>query len=386
MRANPGGILAPEDVIGRDPFVGQLWRVLEVQSIVLTSERRIGKTSVIRKMVDAPASQSVCFMRDIEDYRSPNEFIAGICADVQPILSKKERARLAIWGLLERLGGTEIGDLKLPQFTSHWKTLLAALFSDIFSAELGQVVFFWDELPLFLYNVKNTTGERDAMELLDALRSLRQKYANLRMVFTGSVGIHQVIGSLRKHGYANDPTNDMAIIEVPPLEPNEGARLAELLIEGERIQVLDDPVKVCNALSSAAGHIPYYIHYLIARIRNGNGRIQSSEVETCLRELISDPNDPAHFYYYQTRLSTYYGALEAEVALHALDILAAQTSAVAFEHLVNLIKHKTARADEELIRQVLQVLLKDHYICRHSDGSYGFRYSIVQNWWTYTRG
>jgi len=53
MRANPGGVLAPEDVIGRDKLIEQIWRVLENQSVVLTSERRVGKTSVIRKMVDA---------------------------------------------------------------------------------------------------------------------------------------------------------------------------------------------------------------------------------------------------------------------------------------------------------------------------------------------
>lgn len=386
MRANPGGILAPEDVIGRDHLIDQLWRVLEVQSIVLTSERRIGKTSVIRKMVAAAGPDRICFLRDIEDFRSPNEFIAGIYADVQAILSKKERARLAIWGLLEKLGGTEIGDLKLPQFTSHWKTLLAALFSDIFSTESRPVVFFWDELPLFLYNVKTTSGERDAMELLDALRALRQKYANLRMVFTGSVGIHQVIGSLRKHGYANDPTNDMAIIEVPPLDPDQGARLTGLLLEGEQIEILDDQTRVSEALSAAAGHIPYYIHYLVSRIRNGSGQIRFSGVKSCLNELISDPNDPAHFHYYKTRLTTYYGSTEAEIALLTLDALATHPEPMSFEDLVNFVKHKSDKADRELFRDILQVLLKDHYIARDAKGKYGFRYSIVQTWWIYTRG
>lgn len=54
MRANPGGVLAPEDVIGRSGLIQHIWRVLETQSVVLTSERRVGKTSVIRKMVAAP--------------------------------------------------------------------------------------------------------------------------------------------------------------------------------------------------------------------------------------------------------------------------------------------------------------------------------------------
>ncbi len=126
MRANPGGVLAPEDVIGRDKLIEQIWRVLENQSVVLTSERRVGKTSVIRKMVDASHSDRLCFLRDVEGFRSPTEFIEGIYYDVEQILSKRERARLAVWGLLEKLGGTEIGHLKLPQVKPHWKNLLAA--------------------------------------------------------------------------------------------------------------------------------------------------------------------------------------------------------------------------------------------------------------------
>ena len=149
MRANPGGILAPEDVVGRDKLIERLWRALEFQSVVLTSERRVGKTSVIRKMVNAPGPERVCFMRDVEGFRSPGEFIEGIYVDVQPILSKKERARMAMWGLLEKLGGTEISHLKLPHVKPHWKNILTALFEDIFTEETRPIIFFWDELPLF---------------------------------------------------------------------------------------------------------------------------------------------------------------------------------------------------------------------------------------------
>ncbi len=396
MKANPGGVLADDDVIGRDALIDFLWRVLDRQSIVLTSERRVGKTSVIRKMVNsADAADKVCLLRDIESLRSAGEFIEGIYADVQALLSKKERAKMVMWGLLEKLGGTEIRDVKLPAVKPHWKNILSALFEDIFTDEKRQVIFFWDELPLFLYNVKEgdgapgskeSDGPRDAMELLDALRMLRQKHRNLRMVFTGSVGMHQVIESLRKYGYANDPTNDMEIIEVPPLIPEDGLDLAGLLLEGERIKVAGDIAAVSGAISDAAGHIPYYIHCLVSRIRNSNKEIDCEGVRQCLENLIGDPNDPAHFDYYQTRLRTYYGSVEAELALHALDALAPSGRPLAFPELFNLVKHKTPNAEEELFRRVLQVLLKDHYLIRNADGAYSFRYSIVQSWWVYTRG
>jgi hypothetical protein len=223
------------------------------------------------------------------------------------------------------------------------------------------------------------------MEVLDALRALRQKYAKLRMVFTGSVGMHQVIGSLRKHGYANDPTNDMLTIEVPPLHPDDGSHLASLLLEGESITVLGDAAEVSRRVSNAAGHIPYYVHCLVSRIRNAGGRVDAHRVTSCLDDLISDPNDPAHFQYYQSRLTTYYGSVEARLALHALDALASLGRPAKFPELLNLVRHKSVDAEEEPFREVLLVLLKDHYLFRSSDGTYSFRYSIVQNWWKYTR-
>ena len=106
---------------------------------------------------------------------------------------------------------------------------------------------------------------------------------------------------------------------------------------------------------------------------------------SCLDDLISDPNDPAHFQYYQSRLTTYYGSVEARLALHALDALASLGRPAKFPELLNLVRHKSVDAEEEPFREVLLVLLKDHYLFRSSDGTYSFRYSIVQNWWKYTR-
>lgn len=361
-----------------------LWETLDTRSVVLTSERRVGKTSVIRKMAGEPGNR-VCFLRDVEDLKSPGEFVERMYEDVEPVLSRTERARIKMFSVLEKLGGMEIKDIKLPHMKQHWKNVLSALFEDIFAAEDRLVVFFWDELPLFLYSVKSVGGEKDAMEVLDVLRAMRQKYPNLRMVFTGSVGLHQVIGSLRNHGYANDPTNDMATIEVPPLEPPEGTRLADLLLEGEKVKVSGERSEIASMVSRAVGHIPYYIHYLVSRISNSAGEVSQESVEDWLESLITDPNDPAHFHYYQTRLLTYYGA-DSALAFHALDALALAETPMSFSELLNLVQHKTPHAGVERFREITQVLLKDHYIRKATDGKYSFRYSIVRRWWAYARG
>ncbi len=56
------------------------------------------------------------------------------------------------------------------------------------------------------------------MEMLDTLRALRQTYPQLKMVYTGSIGLHHVVAKLKKLGYNNVPTNDMYPYELQPLQ------------------------------------------------------------------------------------------------------------------------------------------------------------------------
>src|SRR5262249_27973119 len=150
---------------------------------------------------------------------------------------------------------------------------------DVAAAGGHRLVLFWDELPLFLHNVKTTAGERPAMEVLDMLRSMRQRHRHVRMVFAGSVGRHQVISEMRKARYANDPTNDMRVVEVPPLDPADGALLARRLIEGESLRCAEDPDSIALRISEAAAHIPFYIHYLVVRLKEQDAAIGGADAD-----------------------------------------------------------------------------------------------------------
>ena len=60
----------------------------------------------------------------------------------------------------------------------------------------------WDEFPLMLHNLQQREGSDSAIQLLDHLRALRLARADrLRFLFTGSIGLHLVLRSLRKAGH-----------------------------------------------------------------------------------------------------------------------------------------------------------------------------------------
>jgi hypothetical protein len=273
----------------------------------------------------------------------------------------------------------------LPHITIHWKPLLIALIADL-CVDGRPVVFFWDELPLFLQKLATRINDVAAMEVLDVLRSLRQTYPSLRMVFTGSVGLHHVVRSLRKQKYSNSPTNDMRLIEVPPLCFDDATLLARLLIEGEGLSCDPGAETIAKAIADAVGRVPFYVHMVIAGLTSAHSPVTTASVESYVSELITSPLDPADFRNYRYRLSTYYEGHERDIAFAVLDCIADSTQSLTTRALVPLLRHKGIDAAEGPTREVVDSLERDHYVIRHPQfGTYAFRYELVRKWWSFDR-
>lgn len=50
VKPNPGGTITGEAIVNREKEIESIWRTLQNRSVVVTSERRVGKTSILRKM------------------------------------------------------------------------------------------------------------------------------------------------------------------------------------------------------------------------------------------------------------------------------------------------------------------------------------------------
>ncbi len=247
------------------------------------------------------------------------------------------------------------------------------------------VLFFWDEMPLMLFNLKEREGEHTAMEMLDTLRSLRQTHPNIRMVFTGSIGLHLLISSLRRSGYANDPTNDMYMVDVEPLEFPDAVNLALLLLKGESITG-DDLETTAKEIAAAVDGIPHYIHHVVDQIKNLGGKISSDIVERVVLTCLTDSDDRWHMCYYRDRLNTYYEAEERKFALRILDVLCVSKEAMSFSDLFNLVKAQIVTEDSEAVRNVLTKLRRDHYVVQDKNGTFSFRFPLIQRSWRLQRG
>ncbi|MEY2857561.1 MAG: hypothetical protein RLZZ74_1873 [Cyanobacteriota bacterium] len=383
FKANPGGQIAPEEIVGREELIERLWERLQQQSLILSGERRIGKSSILKKMTAEAAPNLLPIYRDLEGTRTPIEFVEAVWQDTETYLRDAGKAR-RVREYLSKLIGSYFDGYQFPEIASeHWKILLTKTIEDLVTLQDKQIVLIWDEMPHMLGNF----SDEIAMEVLDSLRSLRQTYPDVRMVFSGSIGLHHIIKNLQKAGYSNDPTNDMYPIEGQPLSLEDATELTINLLQGEDISVVD-LAQTAEQIAVAVDCIPFYIHHLINQLKDLDQEINEEVIAITINQCLRSSLNLWKMDHYRERIDNYYSDTQKPYALEILDILSINP-ATSFTRLWQYLKSEPETKDKEMARAVLRLLLKDYYLVQEdnlSGSMYTFRYQLVQKYWQISRG
>ena len=90
--------------------------------------------------------------------------------------------------------------------------------------------------------------------------------------------------------------------------------------------------------------------------------------------------------HFHERISTYYTSAERPFALGLLDALSTADKPLGFDDVFNLLKSRLVTEDSDMVRRLLTLLQRDHYIRQQANGTYGFRFSLIQRSWRLQRG
>ena len=331
----------------------------------------------------------VPFYQDLEAVHSIGDLIRSIYATAQQSLRvmPNVKACIAKWSTLlpKKIGGVD-----LPTADGSWQALFAEVFDDLINAadDNTRILMLWDEFPLMLRNLQRKAGNDAPIQLLDHLRALRLTRADrLRFLFTGSIGLHLVLRSLREAGNTNDPVNDMLSLTVPPMAGRDTCGLAKALLRETRAAPAQIP-RLASEIAKQVGGFPYYVHHVVDQLDQLRRQPRLEDVSAAVDHLLYDPHDPANLNYYVTRLSSYYADDRRALALLVLDTLARQPSRTPVPKLLNLCKHRDPSLEDEQLGEVLTMLSEDHYIERSkcADGmACDFRWLLIKKWWKETR-
>ncbi len=386
---NPGGTLPPSQIYDRDELIARLWRTLARQSVYLSAERRMGKTSVLRKMLADPPPGVVAVACDLEKVASPAELVESLLQAIHDKLPHLLRARGVLRRSLAGLGiakfsVTAIGSVEFRQSVEpQWSTALERVLSSLQQVDAENVVLFLDEVAYGLSSIARTTSAADAQAILDHLRAARQTDGRLRMLYASSIGLHHVLGEIGATAGSWAPVNGLLIEDVGPFTPYHAKGLARALIEGESITTPDGEA-LAAAVAEASDGVPYYIHHIVRRLLDSSPPIEPSVVQEVVALAIDDPYDGWGFEHYVTRLEPYYGD-EAALAGDVLDIVAVSGS-LPFNRLLSLLtaRRELFEKDRERILRLTDLLQKDHYLVQVGD-DLRFRLGLVARAWARRR-
>lgn len=371
-------------MIGRDKELELLERRLEENSILFVAERRIGKTTVLKALKERLAENlvdSVVVFSDLESVSTPFEFVDKIYSSVSSKVSFVEKALFfsskAFSSTKENI--ESIKSVKFKSRSFNWKKHLENVITELCQKTAGKVIFLWDEVPYMLKNIQDKHSENIGLEILDKLRELRQTNNNLRMVYTGSVGIHHILKDL-KQSSASQPINDLCIIELLPISEGSAKELIDILFEKES---LGKPCEdVVLKIMAGCDCVPFYITKLIYKMSDSDKTVS---VDSIISDIIHGAADEFQMEHFKDRLKDYYigrhkDYYHAEIAKNLLDIIAEKDSPISINECFNLIKSAIVIDDKDVIIELLSSLAKDFYITNHK-GSYTFKFSLIRKWW-----
>ena len=120
MQAVPGGNISGEAIIGREKEISDIWRTLEKQSVILTAERRVGKTCILRKMGEQPRNKWTPLTCSVEQCSHPIECVEKIYdqASLMEVQSTKGAWLKRIRSGYKKIAGTEVAGWKIPSITA----------------------------------------------------------------------------------------------------------------------------------------------------------------------------------------------------------------------------------------------------------------------------
>lgn len=397
MKANPGGIIDGDAIIGRENEIDEIWDTLEKRSVILTAERRVGKTCVLRKMSEHPRNGWIPLFCWVEQCAHPIECVEKIYEEA---LQMEVQSTKGVW--LERirsgyktLAGTEIAGWQLPQIKSDWKRLLANLVEDVAENTGNRILVILDEFPLMVSKISNMPdgGPELAMDFLDTLRALRQKYQptdRIRFVLSGSIGLHLVLETLRRnHDYKSNPISDMETIVLSGMCEADVQLMSCKYLDEEGIN-RKSPDEFDLRMSERTDGLPLYIQHVCERFQDAKRtEVTPEDIDRAVRELF-DSRLVEGFAYAAKRIESYYAKLGMDrMAALILKRLSHETDFIPEKRIIDYLRSQMKVEHDDIVLSALELLWDDNYVVRDTSTGgrrYRFRYHIMRRWWEINRG
>ncbi|MDE0433051.1 MAG: ATP-binding protein [Bryobacterales bacterium] len=372
-------------------------RVRDGNHTLLTAQRRMGKTSLVRELlrrVGETGAFETVFV-DLEAAGDSADAIAEIGVEARPLRGAWDRIKDDFANFLQdagdRLEELAVADVKVKLRagidTGNWPQRGDAVFAALASSG-RPVVLALDELPILVNRMlKDDTGAvtpqgRQAVdEFLSWLRRVGQAHRwQVTMILSGSVGLEPLLEQAGLSAHANIYSKyDLK----PWSEETAAACLGELAESYEVRLPAEVREDMCRRLRCC---IPHHVQMFFDKLHDhlrhagrADATLEDAE-RVYLHEMLS-VRGQADLQHYEGRLQTALGWAAYPVALEILTAAAVQ-GRLDGDTLGRYHAYFAVRIEDGApsVEDVLHVLQHDGYLERE-DGGYRFVSGLLQDWW-----
>ena len=331
MKSSTGRWVSGDDFFNREGELELLeTRVRDGNHMVMTGQRRMGKTSVLRELGCRLERKGWVFLfADVEADRSEEYLIVSLAKAVHPVTPI--RARL-LRGMSRRLGRLfdRVDKVNVHKFavrfragldSGNWRRYGEALIAHC--AEHDQpVLIVIDELPIFLGRLlRQGDGRRRVDEFLSWLRAVFQQVdgRDLTLILSGSIGLAPLVERLG----ISDRINYLYPVRLGPWNLDVSVRCFETLTRSHGLSADDG---VARAVYEHLGiGIPQHVQSFFACLwdyvrMHGRSRIALDDVAEVYRTELLGPSGQNDLTHYEARLRD--GLGDAHRYRIAMEILA----------------------------------------------------------------
>ena len=390
MKSSTGRWVSGDDFFDREAELKVLeMRIRDRNHVLLTGQRRMGKTSIVRELGRRLESEGWVFLFvDVEGASCAEDAIADIARAVHPIRPIASRFALT----MKRWMSESIEEISALDFSvkiragldaGSWRRHGEQLLHDC-AAQEKPVLLVIDELPIFLKRMFHGDGNaRRVDEFLSWLRGAVQALGDSSpvLILTGSIGLGPLV---RRLGIP-DRINHLYPFRLGPWNREASVECFSRLTESYKLPVEDGvPEAVYEALGIG---IPHHVQSFFARLRDfavmqGRDRVTVDDVDNVYRNALLGPSGQNDLVHYETRLKE---GMEDQVYSIAMEILAEAATREVFtadsRRCLQALYSQVMDDASGHIAEALEVLVHDGYLKAGEDG-HSFPSRLLKDWWS----
>ncbi len=373
-------------------------RCREGAHTLLTAQRRIGKTSLVRELLRIleESGQFDTVFADLEGGSTPADAITEIWNQARTTSGFWRRMHHGLRQLGARIEALEAADIRVrlraDVNAGNWRARGERVVAALARGD-RPVVLALDELPIIVNQILRgperqitPEGTRAAGEFLGWLRKMGQQHqGKVTFILTGSVGLQPILRQAGLSAHANI----FLPYELKAWDERTAADCIAELAQTYRIVVPEDVCRdMCQRLRCCIPHhVQQFFAYVLDHLRRtGATHATLEDIEHVYSNTMLSVRGQTDLDHYETRLKV---ILDHEAYTCALALLteAAVADGVLKDRTIALYADGESEVggSADVVANVLYVLEHDGYLTRSGDG-YRFTSGLIEDWWRARHG